>query len=290
MKKDKIISLIILVFVVLFIIALYSGLNKTDYDSETFSGKDKIALMELKGTILSSEKFTKQLKKYRERSDIKALVLRINTPGGGVAASQEIYESVKRFRDSGKPVVASIASMGASGGYYAAIGATKIMANPGSITASIGVVANFPVIYGFLDMIKVEYKTLKSGKYKDTGSPFREFTEDDSLQMKLLIDDLYQQFVDAIVKERGIEKNHLIKIADGRILSGLQAFRAGLIDTLGTQEDAIDLAARLANLDKVPKIVSPGKKKVTVFDLLFEDLNETKALLNVVPAVNYILK
>lgn len=289
MKKDKILSIIIIAFVALFIIALYSGLNKTDYTTDRFSNRDKVALVELKGTIITSDKLTEQLQKYRERSDIKALVLRINSPGGGVAASQEIYQAVKKFSASGKPVVASIASMGASGGYYAAIGADKIMANPGSITASIGVIANFPVVYGLLDMIKVEYKTLKSGKYKDTGSPFREFTEADSLEMIGLIEDLYNQFVDAIAEERGIEKNHLKKIADGRILTGLQAFKAGLIDTLGTREDAVDLAAQLAGL-KNPKLVTPGKKKVTLFDLLFEDLNETKALLNTEPAVKYILK
>ena len=264
-------------------------MNKTDNESDSFSSRDKIALVELKGTILSADKFSIQLKKYRERSDIKALVLRINTPGGGVAASQEIYESVKRFRDSGKPVVASIASMGASGGYYAAIGASKIMANPGSITASIGVIASFPVVHGLLEMLKIEYKTMKTGQYKDTGSPFRDFTEADSLEMARLIDDLYNQFLDAIVAERGIEKNHLKKIADGRILTGLQAFKAGLIDTLGTREDAIALAAQLANLEN-PKVITPGKKKVTMIDLLFEDLNETKALLNTEPNLKYILK
>ena len=289
LKRDKILSIVIIVFVILFIVALYSGLNKTDYKSDSFSSKDKIALVELKGTIISADKISEQLKKYRERSDIKALVLRINTPGGGVAASQEIYESVKKFRDSGKPVVASIASLGASGGYYAAIGASKIMANPGSITASIGVIATFPVIHELLQMLKVEYKTMKTGKYKDTGSPFRDFTEADSLEMAKLIDDLYNQFLDAIVAERGIEKNHLKKIADGRILTGLQAFKAGLIDTLGTREDAINLATQLADLEN-PKLITPGKKKVTMFDLLFEDLNETKALLNTEPAVKYMLK
>ena len=157
LKRDKILSIVIIVFVILFIVALYSGLNKTDYDSDSFSSKDKIALIELKGTILNADKFTEQLKKYRKRDDIKALVLRINSPGGGVAASQEIYYAVKKFRDSGKPVVASIASVGASGGYYAAIGASRIMANPGSITASIGVIASFPVVHGLLDMLKVEY-------------------------------------------------------------------------------------------------------------------------------------
>lgn len=290
MKKDKIISIVIIVFVVLFIFALYSGLNKSDYSSEKFSSKDKIALIELKGTIINSDKITKQLKNYRERNDIKALVLRINSPGGGVAASQEIYEAVKAFRESGRPVVASIASIGASGGYYAAIGASKIMANPGSITGSIGVIASFPVVHGLLDLIKIEYKTLKSGKYKDTGSPFREFTESDSLEIKRLIDDLHAQFFDVVAEERGIEKNHLKKIADGRILTGLQAFKSGLIDSLGTREDAIGFAAKLANLESIPKVVSPEKKKVTLFDLLFEDLNETKALLNTEPSVNYILK
>ncbi|MFP4548079.1 MAG: signal peptide peptidase SppA [Fidelibacterota bacterium] len=289
LKKDKILTIVILVFVFLFILALYSGLNKNDYSGDTFSSRDKIALIDLKGTIISADKLTTQLKKYRERDDVRALVLRINSPGGGVAASQEIYESVKRFRDSGKPVVASIASVGASGGYYAAVGADKIMANPGSITASIGVIATFPIIDDLLEMIKVEYKTLKTGKYKDTGSPFRDFTTADSLEMAGIIEDLYNQFFDAIAKERGIEKNHLKKIADGRILTGLQAFKAGLIDTLGTREDAIDLAAVLAEV-KDPKLITPSKKKVTLFDLLFGDLNETKALLNNEPIVKYILK
>jgi len=288
-KKDKILSIVILVFVILFILALYSGLNKSDYSGDTFSSRDKIALVDLKGTIISADKLTTQLKKYREREDVKALVLRINSPGGGVAASQEIYESVKRFRTTGKPVVASIASVGASGGYYAAIGADKIMANPGSITASIGVIASFPVIDDLLDLIKVEYKTLKTGKYKDTGSPFRDFTTADSLEMVSIIENLYNQFLDAIVEERGIAKNNLKKIADGRILTGLQAFEAGLIDTLGTREDAIDLAATLAGADN-PKLITPGKKKVTLFNLFFEDLNETKALLNTEPIVKYILK
>ncbi|MBN2279462.1 MAG: signal peptide peptidase SppA [Candidatus Marinimicrobia bacterium] len=290
MKRDKILSLVIIIFVILFIIALYAGLNKQEYATDTaFNNRDKIALVELKGTILSADKISEQLEKYRERNDVKALVLRINSPGGGVAASQEIYEAVKKFRNSGKPVVASIASVGASGGYYAAIGASKIMANPGSITASIGVIATFPVVDELLDLLKVEYKTLKTGEYKDTGSPFRKFTKSDSLEMARLIDDLYNQFLDAIVTERGIEKNHLKKIADGRILTGLQAFKAGLIDTLGTREDAINLAAALAHLEN-PKLLTPDKKKVTMFDLLFEDLNETKALLNTEPAVKYLLK
>ncbi len=289
MKKDKILSIVILVFVILFVIALYSGLNKSDYDSPGFSSKDKIAFVELKGTIITADKFTKQLKKYRERDDIKALVVRINTPGGGVAASQEIYQSIKKFRDSGKPVVASIASMGASGGYYAAIGASEIMANPGSITASIGVIASFPVVEELMEWMKVEYQTLKTGEFKDTGSPFRKFTRTDSLEMRKIINNLYNQFLDAIVQERGMEKNNLKKIADGRILTGLQAFEAGLVDTLGTREDAILLASQLAELEE-PQVISPAKKKVTLLDLLFEDLNETKALLNTEPIVKYILK
>ncbi len=289
-KKDKRLTIIILSFIVILIIFLYSGL-KSGKNKENFStGTPKVGIVNLKGVIYNSEKIVKELNNFKKRNDIKAIVLRIDTPGGGVAASQEIYEAVKKVRDSGKPVVASIGSVGASGGYYAAIGASTIMANPGSITASIGVIANFPVMNELLDFIGIKYKTVKSGKYKDTGSPFRTFTEQDSLRFQNTVDDLYNQFLQVVIKERQIEKNDLIKSADGRILTGLQALQVGLIDTLGTRDDAIMLAAKFAGIEGEPKVVSSKKEKVTLYDLLFNDIEEVKALIRTEPSVNYILK
>ncbi len=289
-KKDKHLTIIILSFIVILIIFLYSGL-KSGRKKENFSnGTPKVGIVNLKGVIYNSEKIVKELNNFKKRNDVKAIVLRIDTPGGGVAASQEIYEAVKKVRDSGKPVVASIGSVGASGGYYAAIGASIIMANPGSITASIGVIANFPVVNELLDFIGIKYKTVKSGKYKDTGSPFRTFTEQDSLRFQNTVDDLYNQFLQVVIKERQIEKNDLIKSADGRILTGLQALQVGLIDTLGTRDDAIMLAAKFAGIEGEPKVVSSKKDKVTLYDLLFNDIEEVKALIRTEPSVNYILK
>ncbi len=287
-RSDRIITIIVAAFLIILFIVLYSGINakKVQYSSD-FS-KDQIAVVKLRGVIVSPDKIVNQLSKFSRRKDIKAIVLRIDSPGGGVAASQEIYEAVKRVRDSGKPIVASIASVGASGGYYVALGANRIMANPGSITGSIGVIVNFPMVVDFLDKIGVEFKTVKSGNYKDLGSPYREFTDEDRAKLKEVVDNLFNQFVDVVAEERHLDKNDLLKLADGRIFTGSQAVEYSLIDTLGTFEDAILLAGKMAGIEGRPKVIYSKRKKVSLIDILFSDIEEVLSILTPIPSLNYL--
>ena len=173
-----------------------------------------------------------------EDSSVSGLLLRVNSPGGAVAPSQEIYDELKRFTASGKKLVVSMGSVAASGGYYISIPADVIYANPGTITASIGVIANFTSFHEVLDKIGVETSTIKSGKLKDVGSPFRAMTKTEQKFLQKMISNVYEQFLDAVSKERAIDKKVLRGIADGRILSGEQAVKAKLVDKLGSITDA----------------------------------------------------
>lgn len=287
-RADRIITVIVVAFLIIVFIVLYSGISAGKAQYRSNFSKGQIVVVKLRGVIVSSDKIVNQLKKYSRRKDIKAIVLRINSPGGGVAASQEIYEEVKRVRKSGKPIVASIASVGASGGYYIALGANKIVANPGSITGSIGVIVDFPLIVDFLEKVGIEFKTVKSGYYKDLGSPYREFTDKDRAKIKEVVDNLFNQFVNVVAEERHLDKNDLLKVADGRIFTGSQAVEYGLIDTLGTLEDAILLAGKMAGIEGYPTVILPKRKKVSLIELLFSDIEEVLSILIPIPSLNYL--
>ena len=289
-KSDKVIVIIVTVFLIMLFVFLYTGIKSRTGRYETVSGSEKIALVELRGMITDSRSVVNLLFKYSKRSDIKGIVLRIDSPGGGVAPSQEIYEAVRGVRESGKPIIASFASAAASGGYYAALGATKIMSNPGSITGSIGVIVTLPMIYELLDKIGVKIETRKSGDLKDTGSPYRELNERDKSYLDDIINNLHGQFIDAVAKERNIGRNDLLKMADGRIFTGLQAFELGLVDTLGTLEDAISLTGNLAGIEGRPRVISEKKKKITLIDLLFSDFEDVMSIMTRIPTLNYLWK
>jgi protease-4 len=231
----------------------------------------KVAVVELNGTILSSREIVSTLQSLAENRSVKAIVLRVDSPGGGVAASQEIYEEVKSIRDSVKPIVVSMGSIAASGGYYVSCGATRIVANPGTITGSIGVIATFPNVAKLMGKIGVQMDVVKSGKYKDAGSPFRQETKDDERIFQGVVDNSYQQFLSVVSKERKLSIESLRKFADGRIFTGEQALKLGLIDTLGSFEDAIKIAAKLGGIKGKP-IVVEAKKPRTLADIIFGDL------------------
>ncbi|HTY10762.1 MAG TPA: signal peptide peptidase SppA [Bacteroidota bacterium] len=250
---------------------IFQGDNEEEYTSGGSGGT--LAVVELKDEIVSSENIVRQFKKYRESSSVKGIVFRIESPGGGVSASQEIYEEVKKTRDSGKPVVVSMGSVAASGGYYVACGATKIMANPGTVTGSIGVITQFLNFNQLMGKVGVGATTVKSGKFKDTGSPYREMTEDEKKYFQETIDDVYQQFLGVVETERKLSHDAAKRLADGRIYTGKKAYEAGLIDTLGTYEDAIALAAKLAKIYGTPKIVKERKRE-RLSDMLFGSLTE----------------
>ena len=234
----------------------------------TGAGKEKVAVLELKGLILKSEPLVKEIKRYTKSKRIKAIVLYIDSPGGGVAVSEEIYQALKWAREK-KPVVVSMGSVAASGGYYVALGGSKIVANPGTITGSIGVIAQFVNLEKLMNKLGLEFEVIKSGKFKDAGSPYRKMTPEEKKYFQGVINDAYESFVKLVAKERNLPEDKVKKFADGRIFTGRQAFELGLVDTLGTLEDAIRIAARMAGIKGEPGIVKPKRKKPSIFDFVF---------------------
>ena len=248
---------------------------------------DKIGLIEVKGVILDSEPIVKNIKKFRENASIKGILVRIDSPGGGVAASQEIYEALKKARDAGKVVVASMSSVAASGGYYVACAADTIVANPGTTTGSIGVILNFFDFSGLLKKLGLRYNVVKSGKFKDAGSIGRPMTPEDKAYFQQFVNDAFEQFVAVVAEARRMTREDVLKLADGRVFTGKQAFENGLVDVLGTYEDAIDLIAEMTQISGKPHIVRPTRRKTTIFDLLFGDVTELMQSIQRWPVLRY---
>ncbi|HEX9006679.1 MAG TPA: signal peptide peptidase SppA [Bacteroidota bacterium] len=269
-----VLALIAIGFVVLFL-ALSSMLT-TDVATETVvSGSgDKIAVVELKGVISSSDEIVRQLKKYRENKGIRAILLRVDSPGGGVVASQEMYEEVKKTRDGGKPVVVSMGSLAASGGYYVSCGASRLVANRGTLTGSIGVISEFLQLQGAMDKLGVGIKTIKAGSLKDAGSPVRPMNDADQKYFQGLMDDVHRQFIAVVESERKIPHDQVLAIADGRVFTGEQALPLHLIDTLGTYEDAVRITAGLAGIKGEPALVRERYRR-SWFQSFFGDAGET---------------
>ncbi|MBN2029709.1 signal peptide peptidase SppA [bacterium] len=243
------------------------------YDGVSISSRgDKIAVVELFGTITESGSIVEQFQEYGENESVKAILFHINSGGGLVAASQEIYETVRRIRDGGKPVVVSMESVAASGGYYVACGADTIMANPGTTTGSIGVIAEFVNLTDLMEKMGIQYEVIKSGRFKDTGSPFRDPTPADKNHLQNWVDDAYQQFVDVVVRERKLPREKVLELADGRIFTGRQAYEQGLIDLLGDYEEAVRLTAQLGGIKGKPKIVKLRRSRFALFDLFFQKI------------------
>ena len=277
---------------VCFGIVIYVFLKRVGERTETVTSGygAKIAVVELRGVITSSEDVVRQLKNYRENSSIKGILLRVDSPGGGVVASQEIYEEVKKIRDGGKPVVVSMGALAASGGYYVSCGATRLVANRGTLTGSIGVISEFLQLKEALDKLGVGIKTIKSGKLKDSGSSTRKMTEEDEKYFQQLMDDVHKQFIAVVEKERHINHKDAVAIADGRVFTGEQALRAGLVDTIGTYEDAVHVVGGLAGISGEPSIVKERRRR-SLWDGLFTDMEESltdlKQELMEKPALSY---
>jgi len=243
------------------LIAYFSG-------KSSIVGSDKVAVVNLEGVIADPSDFIAELRDYGDRDDIKAVVVRINSPGGGVGPSQEIYSTIKKLRKK-KTVVASMGAIAASGGFYAAMAADKVVANPGTITGSIGVIVEFMNAEELLSKIGVQGFVVKSGKFKDTGSPLRKMTPEERALIQDVIDDVSGQFISAVAEGRGLKEEDVSKIADGRIFSGAQALKHGLVDSLGDLADAIDLSASLAGIKGTPQVIYPEKKVFGLWDAVF---------------------
>jgi protease-4 len=240
---------------------------------------NQIASLELEGLITDSQEFVDQLKEYGNRSGVKAVVIRINSPGGGVAASQEIYEAIKKFRfETNKKVVVSMASVAASGGYYIACASDKIFANPGTITGSIGVIAEWYNYGDLLRWAKMQSVVIKSGALKDAGSPTRPLTEEEKLYFQSLIADMHTQFVSAVANSRNMTEEDVRKLADGRAYTGQEAKANHLVDEIGTFQDAIAAAAKMAGIAGPPKILRPAKKRFSLLDVILGDSRSALSL------------
>jgi len=248
---------------------LISSVISHSLKTDIFTSKEGVGIIELKGLMVSSEQILKDLTEFRNNPNIKSIVLRIETPGGAVGAAQEIYREVKRTSEV-KPVVASMGSMGASGGYYAALGADNIIANPGTMTGSIGVIVKFPNLEGLFEKIGYKSEVIKSGPLKDVGASDRPLSEEERILMQDLIDNVYNQFVRDIAAARAMPEETIFELADGRIYTGEQALEVGLIDSLGNFIDAIVLAAELGGLDtKDPQLIYPKvDRKFSLLNLL----------------------
>ncbi len=270
---------------------------------------NKIALIKIYGEIEDPTETLRLLNTYNDMSVVKAIIIRINSPGGGVSASQEIYKQIKKIRAKGKKVIVSMGDLGASGAYYIASAADKIYANPGTITGSIGVLINYLNAKKLLDKIGVEFVTVKSGKFKDTGTFSRESTEKEKELLNKLITDVLNQFVDDIIDERcdklaeaaGIktkDKNKkvqqvkeymLAKIADGRILTGKEAKSLGLIDEIGNIDDAIEDAANMIGIKGRPLVITE-KKRTSFFSWVNSRLDNLKVVEKDRFAIKFLLK
>lgn len=249
------------------------------YYEQTGSGSGKVAVVNLDFTILSSESIVRQFIKFGDDKSIKAIILKVNTPGGGVAASQEMYEIIKRTRDKGKPVIVSISSLGASGGYYAACGGSIIVADPGSLVGSIGVIMNLMNFKDLAEKIGITENIIKSGELKDAGNPFRELNEKDKEYFQDIVNDSYDQFLDVVSKERKMDKEKLKEYANGRVFTGRQAKDIGLIDSLGTFEDAVRIAGRMAGIEGEPSLVRE-KERLSLAERILDGFtnNEIKSI------------
>ncbi len=231
---------------------------------------DKVGIIHINGVITESENTVRQMLAFSKNPDVKAMVIRIDSPGGAVGASQELFQEIRDI-DSKKPVVVSMGSVAASGGYYAAIGARRIVANPGTITGSIGVIMKIPNLQKLMEKIGIGTTVIKSGKLKDLGAVNRSLTPEEKAVLEDVMNDIHEQFMEDVAKSRNIPMEKVRKIADGRIFSGRQAKKLGLIDQLGDLRTAVHAAAEEAGIKGEPGLLYPEKDKLKMLREILED-------------------
>ncbi len=255
--------LLSLFFVSLWVLSILSNRE------ESLWGGEKIAVVEIKGVILDPQSTVEKLEKIRKNDRVKAVVLRIDSPGGAVSPAQEIYSEVKRLQQE-KKVLVSMGAVAASGGYYVACSADKILANPGTMTGSIGVIAESLNVEDLLRKLGLRATVIKSGRNKDIGSPFRKMTSEERSLLQGVLDNVHEQFIQAVADGRKMPVEKVRELADGRVFTGEQAKSMGLVDSLGSLQDTITLAASMAGIQGEPEVIYPEKKRFSLLDLLLE--------------------
>jgi protease IV len=227
----------------------------------------RVAIVELEGIITDVDDIVRDLKAHRENPAVRAVVVRINSPGGVVGPTQELHDAILRMRQAGKPVVASLGAVAASGGYYTAVACDQIYANPGTLTGSIGVIMQLANVEQLMKKVGVEYVVVKSGAFKDVGNIGRAMTPEERRVLQALLDDVHGQFIGAVAAGRKLERDEVARFADGRVFSGVQAKQLKMVDALGGLEDAVLAAAKLAGLPSPPNVIQP-KRHFSIMDLL----------------------
>ncbi len=271
-RKPLLAAILIIVFViVLFTLILMSFSFVSRKHSTGISWGDKVGVVKIEGIILDSQEAIEDLQRFKKNRSVKAVVLRVDSPGGAVGPAQEIFGEVKKVCED-KPVVVSMGSVAASGGYYVAAPASWVVANPGTITGSIGVVMDFTNIEDLFKWMKIKHETIKSGEMKDVGSPYREMTEKERKYLQQVVGDVHLQFKEAVAEGRKMDMKAVQELADGRIFTGRQAMELGLVDQLGNMSDAIDKAAELAGIKGEPQVVWPPKRRPRLIEELFDGL------------------
>jgi protease-4 len=275
MKKNPVLIVLLtaavlggIFFVVLFLTSSLS--SRRTAAALSVMGTDRVAMVKIEGILISSEHIVEELNDYADDSSVKAIVIRIDSPGGGVVVSQEIYNAVKNAKKEGKKIIVSMGSVAASGGYYVAAAADKIVANPGTLTGSIGVKMEFANVEKLLEKIGVKGMVVKAGEFKDIGSPYRDMTAQEKKLLQDVIDDVHNQFIRAVAEGRNLPEADVRAIADGRIFTGQQALALKLVDQMGDLADSIRLAGKLAGIKGRPKVVEK-KKKIPFLEYLKEE-------------------
>ncbi len=275
MKRAYIIIIIVLALAV--IIGLVIGLGMK-VSPMGYTGN--IGVIEVEGIIDSAKRIVRDIKRFSEDPSIPAVVIRVDSPGGGVAAAQEIYNQVKKLKET-KKVVVSMGALAASGGYYVSLPAHLIVANPGTITGSIGVIMEFAVIEELMKKLGINFEVIKSREHKDIGSPFRKMSDKERKLLQEVVGDVYEQFVEAVIENRNLPKDSVLQFADGRILSGRQAKELGLVDTLGSFEDAVRIAGDMVGIKK-PNLIYPPKR-FSIIQLLTEPVERI-----IIPRIQFL--
>jgi len=262
----------------LFLVAVFALVyfSVRSQQKSSFTGfGDKIAVVDLEGVILTPKDMVEQLKKYADDGSIKAIIIHVNSPGGGAAASEEIYREVKRIRDEKKKrIVADIETVGASGAYYVSSATNKIFANNASIVGSIGVIAQWVNYEELMKWARLKDITLKAGEFKDAGSPTRDMTPEERTYLQGLIDDMHGQFIHAVAEGRHMKEEDIRTIANGKVWTGEQALPLKLVDQIGDFQAAVDDTAKSVGIRGEPTLIRPQKERKSVLDLLFGDVSE----------------
>jgi len=275
-----------LLFLALILLALV-GISSITSEWVQQGTKNRIGIVDITGLITDCQYITNQVKKFRQDKRIRGIILRIDSPGGAVGPSQEIYDEVLKTRESGKTIYASMGALAASGGYYIASAAEKIFANPGTLTGSIGVIMVFSNAKGLMEKIGLQPEIIKAGEYKDIGSPTRAMTQKERKLLQSVVTDVHQQFIEAVASGRDISVAEVTKIADGRILTGRQAYSLNLVDQMGGLQVSIDQLAHKVGIIGSPKIIKETPRVGFLDWVLKSTLNQSLINRSSIPSLQY---